>query len=298
MVSQRFPEHFDGILACAPGFNLPKAAFFGHSWDVQALAEVSNAHRHLRPLRPAAAQQDVHRRGSGPGVAGRPRGLRRARRSGRRRHRRLPALHGGRSSRPKLDGRRRAGPEAGDVPVAGAGRARSRKLYAGARDAQGTPLLLRLGLGPRHRGQDRRQLQPGLARRGRWGRTTRRRTRRSSPALGSASVSAVFTTPPTPVAMNGRHPWRSSMGIDQQRDRGEAGRRRRASSPNPSLSFMSANSTDLTKFKARGGKLVIVHGVSDPVFSINDTIRLVERPEQRDQRGCGGRWRACSRCPA
>jgi len=37
--------------------------------------------------------------------------------------------------------------------------------------------------------------------------------------------------------------------------------------------FMMASSTDLSKFKSHGGKLVIVHGVSDPVFSINDTIR-------------------------
>src|SRR6185436_6451968 len=43
MMSQRFPSYFDGILACAPGFNLPKAALFGHSWDVQSLAEVSRA---------------------------------------------------------------------------------------------------------------------------------------------------------------------------------------------------------------------------------------------------------------
>ena len=33
-----------------------------------------------------------------------------------------------------------------------------------------------------------------------------------------------------------------------------------------------ASSTDLSAFKNRGGKLLIVHGVSDPVFSINDTI--------------------------
>src|SRR5258708_37053146 len=35
---------------------------------------------------------------------------------------------------------------------------------------------------------------------------------------------------------------------------------------------MKADSTDLSAFKARGGKLVIAHGVSDPVFSILDTI--------------------------
>jgi hypothetical protein len=38
------------------------------------------------------------------------------------------------------------------------------------------------------------------------------------------------------------------------------------------LDFMMASSTDLSAFKSRGGKMVIVHGVSDPVFSINDTI--------------------------
>jgi feruloyl esterase len=36
--------------------------------------------------------------------------------------------------------------------------------------------------------------------------------------------------------------------------------------------FMMASSTDLSAFKNHGGKLLIVHGVSDPVFSINDTI--------------------------
>src|SRR5262249_52920354 len=30
--------------------------------------------------------------------------------------------------------------------------------------------------------------------------------------------------------------------------------------------------TDLNAFKARGGKLLIAHGVSDPIFSIKDTI--------------------------
>jgi feruloyl esterase len=39
-----------------------------------------------------------------------------------------------------------------------------------------------------------------------------------------------------------------------------------------SLEFMKADSTDLAAFKNRGGKLVIAHGVSDPVFSILDTV--------------------------
>src|SRR5207344_39991 len=39
-----------------------------------------------------------------------------------------------------------------------------------------------------------------------------------------------------------------------------------------SLEFMKADSTDLSAFKGRAGKLVIAQGVSDPVFSILDTI--------------------------
>jgi hypothetical protein len=35
---------------------------------------------------------------------------------------------------------------------------------------------------------------------------------------------------------------------------------------------MMASSTDLSAFRNRGGKLVIVQGVSDPIFSIKDTL--------------------------
>ncbi len=71
--------------------------------------------------------------------------------------------------------------------------------------------------------------------------------------------------------MNGPAPLAFLMGIDQQRDLAKL-EATTGEFTESSLSFMRANSTDLTKFRARGGKLVIVHGVSDPVFSINDTI--------------------------
>jgi hypothetical protein len=37
VASQRFPRHFDGIVAGNPGFNLPKAAV-AEAWDSQAFA--------------------------------------------------------------------------------------------------------------------------------------------------------------------------------------------------------------------------------------------------------------------
>ena len=42
MMSQRFPDYFDGILACSPGFKLPKAAI-AEAWDTQAFAAVAKA---------------------------------------------------------------------------------------------------------------------------------------------------------------------------------------------------------------------------------------------------------------
>ncbi len=42
MLSQRFPDHFDGILACAPGFRLPRAAV-AEAWDSQAFAGAARA---------------------------------------------------------------------------------------------------------------------------------------------------------------------------------------------------------------------------------------------------------------
>ncbi|MEO5958291.1 MAG: tannase/feruloyl esterase family alpha/beta hydrolase, partial [Opitutaceae bacterium] len=90
--------------------------------------------------------------------------------------------------------------------------------------------------------------------------------------LGSASVSALFTTPPTEVVSAGAPPLAFLRAVDIQ----SVGSKITATSgeyTTPVADFMRASSTNLAPFKNRGGKLVIVQGVSDPVFSINDTIR-------------------------
>ena len=42
------------------------------------------------------------------------------------------------------------------------------------------------------------------------------------------------------------------------------------------MEFEAAASTDLDKFKARGGKIIFTHGTADPIFSALDTIRYQE----------------------
>jgi feruloyl esterase len=268
MMSQRFPDYFDGILACAPGFNLPKAAFFGHSWDVQALAEVSRVtgiyDRFGQPLlNKTFTDEDLDLASQAVLAA-------------------CDALDGLADGviddfphctaaivSVKLAAVTCKGPKRVTC-LSPAQVDALQKLYAGARDSQGTPYYSDWawdrGLGGKlgdNYNQGWRVWKMGTY---------------DAPAnsaiiagLGSASVSAVFTTPPTPVAMNGPAPLAFLMAIDPQRDRAKL-EATAGEFTESSLSFMNADSTDLTKFRARGGKLVIVHGVSDPVFSINDTI--------------------------
>jgi feruloyl esterase len=89
--------------------------------------------------------------------------------------------------------------------------------------------------------------------------------------LGSGAMSAVFTTPPVPVAAGGAAPVEYLLNFNFDKDApkifAESGTYAKSA-----WDFMLASSTDLSGFKARGGKLLITHGVSDPIFSVNDTM--------------------------
>ncbi len=88
--------------------------------------------------------------------------------------------------------------------------------------------------------------------------------------LGAAALSGIFVTPPVPTPSTGG-PAAYALGIEID----GAFRALSATSGayrTASLDFMKADSTDLSVFSKRGGKLLIAHGVSDPIFSILDTI--------------------------
>jgi feruloyl esterase len=92
--------------------------------------------------------------------------------------------------------------------------------------------------------------------------------------LGSGAISAVFTTPPTPEPSSGAGPIEYLLNFNFDTDAAkifaESGTFTKAA-----WDFMRADSTDLSAFNKHGGKLLITHGVSDPVFSVNDTISWV-----------------------
>jgi Tannase and feruloyl esterase len=90
--------------------------------------------------------------------------------------------------------------------------------------------------------------------------------------LGAASLSAQFTTPPTPVPNEPRSLLRFSLGFDMDRDAPRIFSHDGAFTES-SWELVGAQRTDLSAFRRRGGKLIVPHGVSDPVFSAHDTMR-------------------------
>jgi feruloyl esterase len=102
--------------------------------------------------------------------------------------------------------------------------------------------------------------------------------------LGGGSASAAFTSPPTPVADTPADMTRYVLGVDVEQNHAKANVKWGAFNES-AVDYMHADATDLTPFTRRGGKILIYHGVADPVFSINDTIAWLKAVDAR----AGGR---------
>jgi hypothetical protein len=279
MMSQRFPGYFDGVLACSPGFKLPKAGFFGEVWDTQVYADVAKTmgvyDRFGQPLLSKTfTDEDLDLAVQAIlSVCDR-----------------LDELEDGIIDNfpactaelvaPKLAAITCKGPKR-TTCLSGGQVAAMQKVFAGAKNAKGEMLYADWawdrGIGGRvgdtynqgwrfwKIGPYDAPLNVGL-----------------NATLGAGAVSAVFTTPPVAVPPSGAGPMAFLLGVDFDRDGsklyGESGVYTKSA-----WDFMMASSTDLAAFKNHGGKLVIVHGVSDPVFSIKDTINWWNDLNQANQ---------------
>jgi tannase/feruloyl esterase len=87
-----------------------------------------------------------------------------------------------------------------------------------------------------------------------------------------APSTAALTSPPVPVSVHGSGPSVYLHGLDLSRSDQMLSAVSRPTYAISTQDLIHAGSTDLTRFNKRGGKLLIAHGVSDPIFSINDTI--------------------------
>ncbi|MBW8882487.1 MAG: tannase/feruloyl esterase family alpha/beta hydrolase, partial [Asticcacaulis sp.] len=98
--------------------------------------------------------------------------------------------------------------------------------------------------------------------------------------LGGSSLSAMFTTPPTAVGDSPQVLADYLNGFDVDRDAAKiyATDKRFTSS---AWQDVGARSPDLSAFQKRGGRLIVPHGDSDPVFSLNDTLNWYREVDAR-----------------
>jgi hypothetical protein len=106
--------------------------------------------------------------------------------------------------------------------------------------------------------------------------------------LGAPSNSAVFRSPPLVVADNVTALTTYALGANI--DEAYAAAHVKWGALNEaSVDFMHADATNLAPFVKRGGKIILFHGVSDPVFSILDTMRWLDAVN-RHEHGKAGRF--------
>lgn len=89
--------------------------------------------------------------------------------------------------------------------------------------------------------------------------------------LGSPALSGLFITPPVDVPGIPDAGLRYQLQFNFDRDAPKIfGHSEKF--PRSGWELVGAQSTDLTEFREHGGKLIVPQGGSDPIFSINDTI--------------------------
>jgi feruloyl esterase len=255
VAASRQGSRYDGILASAPGFNLPKAAV-QHAWDVQAWRTVNP------DIRVAFSPADLK----------------------------------------LVADKVLARCDALDLLVDGivADTARCQKVFKlselqcapGKTDGCLSPVkvaaLQRSLDGPRNSRGDALYsdwpVDPGIAGGG-W-RTWKLES--SVPpwdrlpiiaVMGAGSLSHVFTTPPTPVRGTPADlvAYLAQFDFDRDAPRIFATNALFTESAMAVMTPPDAANPLLTDFARKGGKLIVLHGASDPVFSLHDTLRWADR---------------------
>ncbi|WP_295549049.1 tannase/feruloyl esterase family alpha/beta hydrolase [uncultured Pseudacidovorax sp.] len=260
MMTQRYPEMFDGVIASAPAYRVPLAS-------VQAVYDTQLYAR-------AAAEQ------APPGPDGRP-VLAKAFSPGdmklltREVLRQCDALDG------LADGMVNNWPACQFKPevlrCTGAktdaclGPAQVEALqrsFAGARDAQGKPVYSDWVFDAGLHSADWTRWKFGDA--------TSGPANARNLTLMTGGLAMFFTTPPTVTSDF----WAYAMGFDPQRDTAKVyatdGAFRESA-----MRMVAADSPDMDAYARHGGKILFFHGVSDPVFSVTDTVRYLGQLRQR-----------------
>jgi len=255
VAASRLPGEYDGILASAPGFNLPRAAV-AQVWGAQQFAGIARVSAQTgRPdLATAVTPADLDllaravlaRCDALDGLADGLVADLSACQAAFRIERDLPVCPAGAAATP------------GNC-LSSAQQAVLARVFGGPRDAAGRPVYAGLPWDAGVRGRD-------------W--ATWKLVNSVGPR-DAVALAFVFSTPPaspTLVSGQGTTLLDHALGFDLARDlpRINVTDARYTES---ALQFMTPPDPLMRAFVARGGKLLVVHGSADPVFSALDTVR-------------------------
>jgi hypothetical protein len=259
VAASRQPERYDGILAGAPGFNQPKAAL-QHAWDIQSWQRVDpDIRRAFSPAVMTLVAAQVLGRGDG-----------------------LDRLVDGMVGDLK---RCQGAFKLAELQCSGAKTERClsavqvqalAKSFAGPRNSRGEALYSDWsfdgGIGAA--GWRTWKLESSIVP---WDRQPIIAT------LGAASLAYIFSTPPAQPAGTPAALLDYLARFDFDRD-AAAIFATSAQFPESAMALMTppdAANPLLAGFAKRGGKLLVYHGNSDPVFSVNDTLRWADRLQHK-----------------
>ena len=269
--AQLYPDEFDGIVAAAPGFSLPRAAL-AEAWDVQSIAEAQS--------RTSGTEQPLAERLARFSSVFADADLATARDA---------VLEACDAADGIEDGMVSDFEQCTMARVAPKLKARTctANQTLGCLSAAQVRALLKIFGGPKTRGgkplYSAWQWDAGIASPG-WRIWKMGSADGKIPALnivlGGPSLASVFTTPPTPISGNPADALGFQLGFDLSRD-AEKIDATDAQFQRSAWQDIAARSADLSVFRAHGGKMIVPHGVSDPVFSIRDTLKWYGEVQQR-----------------
>ena len=257
MLAQRYPTLYNGIVAAAPGFSLPRAAI-AEAWNTQAFAGVLKASGQAATIPALAgtfspAQLGLVRSAVLDACDG------------------LDGLKDGIVANHRICTSKRVVPQL------------EKRLCTTGKEAAclsrpQIDALVRIHGGARNSKSG--QLYPGFPWDAGWSDMGWRIWMIGSPdgqvpalnaAMGAPALASMFTTPPTAVGAAPQEGLAFALRFDFDRD-APGIYRHGGGFANSAWHDIGARSPDLSAFRARGGRLIVPHGVSDPVFSLNDTI--------------------------
>ncbi|MGB6309982.1 MAG: tannase/feruloyl esterase family alpha/beta hydrolase [Steroidobacteraceae bacterium] len=266
--AQRYPEEFDGIVAAAPGFSLPRAAV-AEAWDVQSIAALARSRDEhgdalghfadafsdadLRLVQDAILSACDADDGVKDGIVGNFMQCTDAK------------------VRPAVEAKICSAEKSPDCLSKDQITALER-VFAGPHDSAGHALYADWQWDAGIAGPGWRLWKLGSA---------DHKIPALNIALGGASLAAVFTTPPTALAAEPRASANYQLIFSFDRDAAKI-YATDVQFVHSAWDDIAARSSDLDRFRAHGGKLIVPHGVSDPVFSIHDTLAWYREVDARN----------------